>query len=168
MTPDRPPTNDTSAWHLNASLRLDTAGRLYLKQGEGTEKQIVARRAFPWSIPNRYIALREREGGAEIALIDSLDELPQSLCQPIVDHLQRSGFIPVITSIDEIEVRHGYQNWKIRTDHGPVEMRVQEREDIRFLSNTRFTIKDADGNLYEIPDVSRLDPRSQTEFMKLV
>jgi hypothetical protein len=159
---------DPTPWHHNATLRLDDAGRLFLKRSDDPEKQIVARRAFPWSIPNRYIALREREGGAEIALIDSLDQLPPPLRQPILDHLSRSGFIPVITGIDEIEVRHGYQNWKIHTDHGPVEMRVQEREDIRFLSNTRFTVRDADGNLYEIPDVQRLDARSQREFMKLV
>ena len=160
--------NDSTPWHHNATLRLDDAGRLFLRQGGLPEKQIVARRAFPWSMPNRFIALRERDGAAEIALIDSLDQLPTHLKETILGHLAQSGFIPVITAIDEIEVRHGYQSWKLRTDHGPVEMRVLEREDIRFLSSTRFTVRDADGNLYEIPDIARLDARSQLEFMKLV
>jgi hypothetical protein len=162
--------NDSASapWYAGVSLRVDVAGRMFLRRDDQPEKQVVARRAFPWSLPNQYIALREREGGAELVMIDSLDALPQALLLAIREHLDRTGLIPVITAIDSIEVRHGYQNWKVRTDHGPVEMRVQEREDIRFLSATRFTVKDADGNVYEIPDIERLDPASRGEFMKLV
>jgi hypothetical protein len=47
-------------------------------------------------------------------------------------------------------------------------LRVQEREDIRFLSDTRFSVKDANGNLYEIEDASKLDELSRRELMRVV
>ena len=51
--------------------------------------------------------------------------------------------------------------WKVQTDRGPAEFRVQEREDIRFLPDGRFRIKDADGNVYEMPSLTGLDDRSR-------
>ena len=53
-----------------------------------------------------------------------------------------------VRRVDEIDVRFGYQQWKVQTDRGPIEFRVQEREDIRFLPDGRFSVKDADGNVY--------------------
>jgi hypothetical protein len=60
-----------------------------------------------------------------------------------------------------VDVRFGYQQWKVQTDRGPAEFRVQEREDIRFLPDGRFRIKDADGNAYEMPSLAGLDERSR-------
>ena len=44
---------------------------------------------------------------------------------------------------------------------GPAEFRVQEREDLRFLPDGRFSIKDADGNVYELASLDKLDDHSR-------
>ena len=76
--------------------------------------------------------------------------------------------VPRITSIQGLDVRFGYQQWTVTTDRGPIEFRVQEREDIRFLPDGRFRIKDADGNVYEMPRVDELDEGSRRAIESLI
>ena len=64
-------------------------------------------------------------------------------------------------AVDDVDVRFGYQQWKVRTDRGPAEFRVQEREDIRFLPDGRFRIKDADGTVHEMVRLDELDESSR-------
>jgi hypothetical protein len=45
---------------------------------------------------------------------------------------------------------------------------VQEREDIRFLPDGRFSIKDADGNIYELRPLSDLDEHSRRALEPLI
>ncbi len=47
--------------------------------------------------------------------------------------LAATSFVPQIQHVDDVDVRFGYQQWKVQTDRGPADIRVQEREDIRFL-----------------------------------
>jgi hypothetical protein len=71
-------------------------------------------------------------------------------------------------AVDDVDVRFGHQQWKVRTDRGPAEFRVQEREDIRFLPDGRFRIKDADGTVYEMVSLSQLDERSRRAVEALI
>jgi hypothetical protein len=45
---------------------------------------------------------------------------------------------------------------------------VQEREDIRFMPDGRFAVKDADGNLYELPPMKELDEESRRALEAVV
>jgi hypothetical protein len=56
----------------------------------------------------------------------------------------------------------------VQTDRGPIEFRVQEREDIRFLPDGRFNVRDADGNVYELPPLATLDESSRKALAPLV
>lgn len=147
-------------------LRLDERGRLLASHGE-TEVPVVARRAFPWSNPTAFISLRDKEG-VELTMIESLDAVPPASRKVLADYLAQASFIPRIVRIDEVNLEHGYQLWRVETEAGPAEFRVQEREDIRFLSEGRFSIKDASGNVYEIADLSKLDERSQRQIYRLL
>jgi hypothetical protein len=77
-------------------------------------------------------------------------------------------FVPRITRIEEVDVRFGYQQWKVQTDRGPIEFRVQEREDIRFLPDGRYNVKDADGNVYELPAMGQLGEHSRKALEPLI
>ena len=88
--------------------------------------------------------------------------------QTIDRWLGDTSLTPRITSIQDLDVRFGYQQWKVTTDRGPIEFRVQEREDIRFLPDGRFRIKDADGNVYEMPRVDELDEASRRAIEPLI
>jgi len=139
----------------------DELNRLTLRRaGEEDVKDIRVRRAFPWSGPGKHVSIRTSEG-KELLLIDDLAGLDEPTRQRIERWLASNSFIPKIMRIDDVDVRFGYQQWKVRTDRGPIEFRVQEREDIRFLPDGRFSIKDADGNVYEMPRLDQLDSHSR-------
>lgn len=155
---------------MNASFDLveNDLGQLALKRpGEEDVADIRIKRAFPWSGRNENISIRTSEG-KELLLIDRLDDLESNLRNRITTWLDRHSFIPKITRINQVDVRFGFQQWDVETDRGPARFRVQEREDIRFLSDGRFAVKDADGNVYELKSLDQLDAPSRRAIEALL
>lgn len=151
----------------NLKLRTDERGRMFVIRDGSEERQVIARRAMPWSRPTEFISLRNKDGN-ELAMIESLDAVPSEARRQIQAFLERGTFVPKITGIETVNMEHGYQLWDVTTDAGKLQLRVQEREDIRFLSETRFNVKDANGNVYEIPNVNDLDAQSQRELSRVI
>ena len=142
-------------------LDRDEQGRLVLRRpGKDDVVDVRVRRAFPWSARDRYVSIRDGEG-KELLLIESLEPLDDGQRRTIEQSLSDASFIPRITPVQDVDVRFGYQQWKVKTDRGPAEFRVQEREDIRFLPDGRFRIKDADGTVYEMVRLDELDEASR-------
>lgn len=139
----------------------DATGLLILRRpGAEDVKDVRIRRAFPWSSPDRFISIRSSDS-KELLLIESLAGLDSGVRSVIDRWMSSNRFIPLIKRIDEVDVRFGYQQWKVQTDRGPIEFRVQEREDLHFLPDGRFRVKDADGNIYELPKLDELDEASR-------
>ena len=148
-------------------LIKDGLNRLTLRRpGQDDVADVRLRRAFPWTGPDRFISIRSAEG-KEILLIEDLASVGPGVREMIERTLADTSFIPRILQVDDINTQFGYQEWTVRTDRGPAKFRVQEREDIRFLSDGRFRVKDADGNIYELPNTDSLDARSQNELSEL-
>jgi len=146
---------------LTFDLVEDEMHRLTLRRaGQEDAADVRIRRAFPWSQPGRHISIRTSDG-KELLLIDDITGLGPDLRARIERWLDTHSFIPRIMRISEVDVRFGYQQWKVQTDRGPIEFRVQEREDIRFLPDGRFSIRDADGTVYEMPRLDQLDSHSR-------
>jgi hypothetical protein len=146
----------------------DEQQKLLLRRpGEDDVQDVRIRRSFPWSKPDEFISIRSSEG-KELVLIDNINGLPSSTRAMIESWLSTHSFVPKITRIDDVDVRFGYQQWKVQTDRGPAEFRVQEREDIRFLQDGRFSVKDADGNVYEMTRLDQLDQRSRKALESLL
>jgi hypothetical protein len=142
-------------------LSTNAKGQLVLhRPSEEDLPEVRIRRAFPWSDADRFVSIRNKEG-KEVLLIEDLAQLPPALAEKIRTSLGQSTLIPHITRITDLQTQFGYQSWTVETSGGPRSFRVQEREDVRFLPDGRLTVKDADGNLYELPPVENLDPRSQ-------
>jgi hypothetical protein len=149
-------------------LTVDEQGRLVLKRpGKDDVVDVRLRRAFPWSQPGRLVSVRDSEG-KELLLIDDLEPLDDGRRKSIARWLGDTSFLPRIVSVVDVDVRFGYQQWKVRTDRGPAEFRVQEREDIRFLPDGRFRIKDADGTVYEMVRLDELDETSRRAIEPLI
>jgi hypothetical protein len=143
-------------------------GKLTLRRpGEDDVADVRLRRAFPWSKPGEFISIRTSEG-KEVLLIEDLSGVDAPLRQTITAYLEQTILIPRITHIDNIDVRFGYQEWSVQTDRGHAQFRVQEREDIRFLPDGRYSIKDADGNIYEMPPRSELNEHSRKALEPLI
>jgi hypothetical protein len=142
-------------------LFADEQGRLVLRRpGKDDVVDVRLRRAFPWTMPGRLVSVRDSEG-KELLLIDSLEQLDAGRRKVIESALADASFVPRIVGVEDVDVRFGYQQWKVRTDRGPAQFRVQEREDIRFLPDGRFRIKDADGTVYEMVSLADLDEVSR-------
>lgn len=149
-------------------LIRDGQNRLVLRRpGQEDVTDVLVRRAFPWSSPQQHISIRNSEG-RELLLIDDVDQLPPGQRAIITQALSAGIFVPRIQRVESVDVSFGYQRWHVQTDRGPTEFRVQEREDIRFLPDGRFSIKDADGNVYEMPPLEQLDEASQRAVGRLI
>ena len=149
-------------------LVADEQKKLTLKRaGHDDVHDVRIRRAFPWSNAGAFVSIRSSDG-KELMLIEDVAALPPALRQTIEHHLAGTVLIPRIERIETIDVRFGFQEWSVRTDRGPVSFRVQEREDIRFLPDGRFAIRDADGNIYEMRPLGELDEHSRRALEPLV
>jgi hypothetical protein len=149
-------------------LTTDALQRLVLNRpGHDDVADVRVRRAFPWSSPDHFISICSSDG-KELLLIDDRSTLTPAQRSAIDEALGSSVFIPRITRVEEVDVRFGYQQWKVHTDRGSAEFRVQEREDIRFLPDGRFAVRDADGNVYELESLSSLDDHSRKALEPIV
>ena len=155
---------------MNATFELIESGGTGLtlrRAGKGDVKDVRIRRAFPWPSPNQFISIRSSDG-KELLLIESLAGLAPDLRRTIEQQLAETILIPRITRVEEIDVRFGFQEWHVQTDRGPVQFRVQEREDIRFLPDGRYSIRDAEGQVYELPPRQTLDEHSRKALEPLI
>lgn len=166
--------------HLSASARLDekvtepftletdAQGRFTLKRpAQDDVVDVRLRRAFPWTRPSQSISIRNKDG-KEVLLIEDLADLAPDVRQTVEAYLSSGCFIPRIQRILEVDLGFGFQEWRTMTDRGPAEFRVQEREDIRFMPDGRFSVKDADGNLYELPALGDLAEESRKAVEGLI
>jgi hypothetical protein len=149
-------------------LIADDKNKLTLRRGGHDDVHDVRiRRAFPWSNAGAFVSIRSSDG-KELLLIEDVSSLPPALQETITKYLGGTVLIPRIESIVAIDVRFGFQEWSVKTDRGPVSFRVQEREDIRFLPDGRYAIRDADGNIYELRRLSDLDDHSRRALAPLI
>jgi hypothetical protein len=148
-------------------LLRDEKGRLTLKRpGHDDVPDVRVRRAFPWSNTSHFVSIRG--DGKEVLIIDDITQLPDGQRTTIEQALAETSFIPRITHIESVDMIFGHQEWKVQTDRGPAQFRVQEREDVRFLPDGRFAVKDADGNVYEMPRFDQLDEHSRQSVERLL
>ena len=143
------------------------SGRLRVhtdRQPEPFEDARIAR-CFPWSLPDTYISVRDKDG-KEIALLKSLDVLDPDSRRIVEDEIRQKIFNPRIERIIEHKNEFGVISVTADTDRGRVTFQMRSRDDIRMLSPGRALLRDADGNTYEISSFDDLDPASRKLLME--
>jgi len=143
-------------------LRRESNGHLTFVPGDGQKpvKECRVARCFPWSMPERFISIRNKDGN-ELHLFDSIEDVPEG-CRPVVtEELGAQEFVPRILRVHEIDDTFEIIVWKADTDRGPVEFQVKDDEDVRALTDDCIVIRDHTGMLFEIPDIGELDERSR-------
>jgi hypothetical protein len=142
-------------------LQENELGQLVLKRpGEEDVIDVRPRQAFPWSAGGTMVSIRN-SSGKEIVLVDDLAGLPADVRGRIERWMAANSFLPKIERIHRVNNDFGYWQWDVQTDRGPAKFRVQEREDVRFLPDGRFSIKDTDGNVYVLAPIDQLDVDSR-------
>lgn len=129
-------------------------------EGEGEFANVKPVRNFPIQARDRLISLLD-ENGTEIAILTTVKGLDPQSREALEAELEKHYFVPVIQAIHHIEGRFGITRWFVTTDRGERVFDVRERSDIRYYPGRRIVIRDADGNLYEIPDYAQLDQYSR-------
>lgn len=122
-----------------------------------TLKRIV--RAFPLTMPWRYIILID-ENNREIGLLRDTRALDEPSMKVLKDELERVYFIPKIKKIRQLKEEFGVLIWETETDKGPRRFEVTSRRNVKKMGKRRIIVRDADGNLYDIPDYADLDQKS--------
>jgi hypothetical protein len=141
-------------------LERATHGRLDLIDAAGQRHvDVDVLRAFPVSAPAGPVVIVATDG-AELAWIDPLADLEQSLRSLLETELAQREFLPVIERIESVSDGEPME-WSVVTDRGPRRFTVAHVDDIVYAADGGASITDSVGVRYTISQVSRLDSRSR-------
>jgi hypothetical protein len=142
-------------------LSRDARGQLALhRPGAPDVCPVRLARCFPWTAPDDYLSVRDKEG-AEVCLLTSREGLNAETRRLVDEELDGQEFFPRITRVVGVDDRFDVMVWTVETDRGPIELQVEHHEDIRLRDDGRVTIKDHGGGVFIVDDIGRLDPGSR-------
>jgi hypothetical protein len=148
----------------SASIKIlrNATGQLVVHLPSRLEPVTDARvaRCFPWSLPDAYISILDKDN-KELILLKSLDDLEGQNREIIRRELREKVFNPQIRRFVKYKNEFGVVSITAETDRGEVTFQVRSRDDIRLLSEKRALFRDADGNTYELAELDALDASSR-------
>ena len=142
---------------LTLERRAD--GRLWAVVG-GEERPVWVRRCFPWSLPTRYISLRDSEE-SEFALVREPGELSFESRAVLEDALVEAGFVLRIVRVLDLDEEVEIRNWKVETEQGPRSFQTRLDDWPRQIPGGGILIRDVAGDLYYVADPNELDAKSR-------
>lgn len=126
-------------------------------------------RAFPLTELNEFIGLMDTVSGKEIGLIRHLRDLDHQTRQLIEEELDKRYFIPKIFRIYQAKKEFGTVYWDVDTDRGRRQFVMRGiRDSIHEIEPDRYLVNDIDGNRFEVPQLTKLDNRSQQAWERLI
>jgi hypothetical protein len=138
----------------------DDFRRLHVQvQGQAEHVDVKPARVFPVSGAADLVSFLDRDD-KEVLLLRDPARLDPDSRQTLEEEMARAYFVPRITHIHQIEDSHGAARWEVDTDRGYRIFDVRDREDVRQVGS-RVLLQDADGNRFEIADLTQLDDRSR-------
>jgi hypothetical protein len=142
------------------NLTTDPFGRLVLTDSDGQRHVGVEPvRAFPFSHPDRFVALVDAQG-REICMVEDPAHLPESVRSVLDAELKKREFVPEVRRIVWTSADSPPAEWEVETDRGLTRFTIEADDQIRRLGKGRVLITDTRGLRYLVPDTSALDPRS--------
>lgn len=126
-----------------------------------TLENLEPRRLFPISGQTRYITLLDSDL-KERAVIRNLEILTEESQNIICDCLKEYYMIPKISRILDIDDRRSKILFYVETDRGKQTIEITHLvHQIKRIQDVRILFRDGNDNRYEVPDITRLDPRSR-------
>lgn len=118
--------------------------------------------ASPLSRANRYMAILDSKDKEFAFLSDPQRELDATSWQNVQSELRKRDFTARISRIESANEEGGAAYWSAQTDRGPRDFVTNNHsQNALWFGDNRLLLLDADGNRFEIPDISRLDARSR-------
>jgi hypothetical protein len=145
--------------HHGARLRL-------VIEGECCYRQVTIYRAFPLSQPERYLSVRDGDGG-EVGIVVDAALLDAESRRALELELERRYMAPVISRVLRVKERFGTVEWLVETDRGICAFTTRNlREHNVQPAPGRYLLSDVDGNRYDLPDITALDGASQAWIIR--
>ena len=145
-------------------LRLfrDRTQRLRLTiNGDRSYLDVKVVRAFPLSLPERYIGFLDGKDRVIGLLVDPAQMDAESQ-RAAAQALQRHYFVPTITRIHAMREEFGAIYCDVSTNYGRRRFVAKGiRDAIEDLGEGQFLIPDVDGNRYRVADWRDMDARSR-------
>jgi hypothetical protein len=136
--------------------------RLQFREKDDADwRDVTLVRLFPLTEPEHWVSLVEMNG-KEVGIVKDTSRLGHDALRLARDELRRRYLVPRIQSILACRVRADLVEWTVETDRGRQKFLTRDlREQIKEHQPTRLGIVDVEGNRYDIPDLSALDPESR-------
>ncbi len=155
------PRNLSFAKRGDALVLTVANDRSYLK--------VHAVRAFPLTDLDNYIGFLDAISGREIGMVRCIRDLDHATRQLIEAELDKRYFVPKIQRINRAKKEFGTVYWDVDTDRGNRQFVMRGiRDSIHEIEPGRYLVVDVDGNRFEVPQLSKMDVRSQKEWDKLI
>jgi hypothetical protein len=142
-------------------LRRNSFGKLVITLASGEEYVgVTPVRAFPIQAPTRGISL-VRDGGKEVAWIDDLADMPDTIRTLVADEIGGREFIPEIINIKDVSSFATPCTWYVKTDRGDTEFVLKLDEDIRRIGEASLLVADSHGINFLVRDMFKIDKHSR-------
>lgn len=146
---------------INFQLSRNSFDHLVLITADGQVHENVSPvRAFPIQSPDEGISLVLQDG-EEVAWIDRLAELPETIRRMVSEELEGREFMPEIARIVSVSSFATPCTWHVKTDRGETDFVLKGEEDIRRIGTTSLLIADNHGIHFLIRDMYELDKHSR-------
>jgi hypothetical protein len=124
-----------------------------------TSTSVTARRAAPLSHSERYAVFFDDDGKVGILTDPSL--LDASSREILADEWRRSDLTAVVQRITSVKHDLELAHLSVQTDRGQRHLAIGNPEkNVRWLGDRHVLLVDIDGNRFDVPDVTMLDPHS--------
>lgn len=143
-------------------LSRNAFGKLvYSAPGEAeVHEGVVPVRAFPIAAPDTGIAIVSTDG-RELAWIERLSDLPETVRALLEEELASREFLPEITKIKHVSAFASPSTWTVATSRGDALLVLKGEEDIRRIGESSLIIADTHGIQFLIRDLQKLDKHSR-------
>jgi ATP-binding cassette, subfamily B, bacterial len=159
---------------INTEISLDEHGRMKVRTEDGEiYVGAFALRAFPASMPDRFISLRCADADGkehEIGIISDLSQWPDHSQKMIRDALERRYRMREIERIHRIEEKQNHLYWQVDVKgmgRTSFVTRWQQNSAIDFGENGKL-FSDLEDNLYLLRDQSKLSSRERSLYSRYV
>jgi hypothetical protein len=136
---------------------------------ERTFLRVQVARAFPLSLPDQYIGLRD-DKDKEIGMLVTLKELSAESRAILDEELTRRYFVPKIQRFVAFTEDFGNYTFTVETDRGERTFPVSNLREsvVELLPRGRYLLTDRDGQRYEIPTLDGVEPKIAALFQRFV
>lgn len=133
--------------------------QLYFSNGE-KENEVRIKQCFPWSIPDKFLSLRNSQDD-EVYIINDINDLDIKMQRVIKNYLKSIEFVLEIKDIIKIEEDFELRRYEVLTLNGQRTFQTKLDEWPLVKDNGNIYIEDVAGDIFFLKTVNNLGPKGK-------